>query len=92
MELRHQAHRRQRILDFVRHLLGHFAPRTLFFSERKRFRILLGFVNHSIVRVHELPNLVFGLPRYRPRIARPVFGVALHGITDDVKTLGNASR
>ena len=78
-----EPHRGQRVFDFMRHLLGHFAPCAFALQERPGLHALLKLVKQGVVRLHKGAHLVLpprlqddALPSVQ-RIGCHVFGKAL---------------
>ena len=51
-------HRSQRILDFVRYISGHLAPRLIPFGLGQYLRVSAQVVDHSVIGIHDVHNLV----------------------------------
>ena len=70
-------HGGQRIFDFMRHLLGHFAPRSFTLQERPGFHAFLELVKQGVVRLHEGAHLVLP-PRLQDDTLPPTQRVGGH--------------
>ncbi len=83
-----ELHWRERILDLVGHLLGHFAPCTFTFAAGKRFGTAYQLAQRAVVFVHQFAYLVLAGPFngavgiVEPQVAQAV--------ADDAKRFGDA--